>query len=111
MLYYKITENFMIFPTEVFSAISQPAIDLIKALTKTDPEARLSCEGAIHHEWLAEAVVPASAEAPLPAATAKNRRESAQRRRSSELVDDFAVAAKLASEVAIGGVAVGSGIG
>ena len=52
MLYYKITENVMEFPAEVFGAISSHAVDLIKQMTKSLPEERLACADACSHPWL-----------------------------------------------------------
>ena len=46
----------MEFPAEVFEAISADAIDLIRQLTRTVADERLSCEEALAHAWLREEV-------------------------------------------------------
>ena len=75
VLFYKIMENQMEFPKEAFGEISPDAIQLIKELTVTDPDERLSCEVALSHAWLAEDNA-ALAATPLPDSTAKRRRQS-----------------------------------
>ena len=87
VLFYKITENAMEFPEATFQDVSPDAKDLIRCLTRTDPEARLSCQDALSHPWVRDAgeAGAAHSEQPLPEATSLNRRKSAIDRKAMEL--------------------------
>lgn len=98
VLFYKIMENQMEFPKEAFGTISPDATQLIKELTLTDPDERLSCEAALSHAWLAEGNA-ALAATPLPEATAKHRRQSlAIREDKKDALLAAAAAAKAGTE-------------
>ena len=97
VLFYKISENSMEFPPDVFGTVSPLAVDLIKGLTKTDPAERLTCEAALQHGWLAEG---AAAGATLSEAAAGNRRKSLARRKSKVEEPDPAALDALASAAA-----------
>ena len=77
----------MEFPEATFQDVSPDAKDLIRCLTRTDPEARLSCQDALSHPWVRDAgeAGAAHSEQPLPEATSLNRRKSAIDRKAMEL--------------------------
>ena len=76
VLFYKICENEMEFPSKSFELISENAIGLIKQFTTTDPSERLSCAEALHHPWLSEAPAVVTAPPLNQASISKNRRKS-----------------------------------
>ena len=93
VLFYKIIENQMEFPKDVFDNISPDAIKLIKELTATDPDERLSCEQALAHAWLAEDNATLAA-TPLPEETKRRRRKLSIQREDAK---DAMLAAALAA--------------
>ena len=88
VLFYKIAENAMTFPNELFGAITQPAKELILALTKTDAAERLSCVDALTGEWLARRTAGSASlqqSAPMSSEVQRKRRHSAELRELGSL--------------------------
>lgn len=82
VLYYKISENQIDFDASVFGAIGPAVTELIRQLTRTDPEKRLTCEEALDHPWLAALSADDSCElsdAPLPDVTGERIHYSSER--------------------------------
>lgn len=88
VLYYKISDNHMEFPSAAFGGVSPSAKELILSLTKTAPEARLSCAEAMRHPWLrdeADIAGGALSSKPLSSGLSKARRQSMEIRSALQL--------------------------
>ncbi len=75
VLFYKITENQMEFPADVFDEVTDDAKQLIRNLTRTAPAERASCSEALEHPWL-DASFASKRATPLPPVALVKRRSS-----------------------------------
>ena len=86
VLFYKILENSIEFPKEVFGSLSEHVAELILGLTATATADRMTAAAAVKHPWLAAGFAAragaagALADAPSLPLRQDTRSESAERR-------------------------------
>jgi len=82
VLFYKICDFEIEFNSEIFGAIDAGVTSLIKGLTMKDPTKRCSCAMALEDPWVRGIT---NANVDLPTETSRQRRRTAERRKTREL--------------------------